>query len=170
MANLNLNRYPLTEKYLKARKVSLINPVTRFSKYVKGDEVYGVVIDLPVAPRICASLVAYINGAANIHFNHGEEYVGAAKKYMSVVKAASLLVMQANKLLDKAEPTKTFELPSGTSHNVYLLTAKGIYKFVYTPSSLTEEQQDERVFNIACRNLMRELHEAQLKDRQQKNN
>jgi hypothetical protein len=164
MANIKL-RYPVTEKYLIARRSSLVTPAKRFEKFIKGDEVYGVVIDMPVAPRIAATLVAYINGAANIHFNHGEEYVGAATRYLSVVKAASLLVMQAEKIRDNTELVKSFDMPSGTDYNVYLLTKEGIRKLVYRPAEIKPDDENMKLFHFASQNLMKELHEAQLKDR-----
>lgn len=165
MASNNFHRYPVTQKYLMARKSSIMTPASRFEKFIKGDEVYGIILDMPVAENVIATLVAYINGAANIHYNNGLEYVGAAKKYLDVVKAANLYVQYANEIFDRAERVAYFDLPKSHEYTAYFLTAKGIYRYAYVPSELAKDDEKGRIFHFGCRNLMRELHEAQLKDR-----
>lgn len=166
MANKNTHRYPVTQKYLMARKSSMVTPASRFEKFIKDNEVYGIVLDMPVAPNVIATLVAYVNGAANVHYNSGLEYVGAAKKYLDVVKAANAYVRYANELLDRTERVAYFDLPTTQEYTAYFLRANGIYKYTYIPSELAKDDEKGRIFHFGCRNLMRELHEAQLKDRQ----
>lgn len=159
-------RYPVTKNYIIARGQSLAAPFDRFSKFLKDkDHVFGVVVDMPVAPRVIATLVAYANGAGNVYFNTGAEYVGAARKYLQVVKAAQMLVYQGSKMLPTAEKATDADMPTEAVYNVNLLTRNGTYHFTYKPKELKEDDEAGRMFAYLCTNLMKELHEAQMLDK-----
>lgn len=158
-------RYPVTKNYLVARSQSLAAPFQRFARFLENEmTVYGVVIDMPTAPKIAATLVAYANGAGNVYFNNGAEYAGAARRYMSVVRAAQMLIYEANQIADRGEPAKNFDMPSDLSYSCYLLTKNGPLHYVYKPSELDKKDREPMLFNYCIRNLMKELHEAQLMD------
>lgn len=166
MAIKNTDRYSVTRKYLEARSSAFRIDPARFKKFldVNNMETYGVVTDLPVSRRVSATLSAYINGAANMYFNHGIEYVGAASRYIEVAKAAQLLIAQGDIIKKNAIKVTSYDLPAGLDYNAYILTTGGIYKITYRPSELKDDDKEMRLFDVCCRNLMRELHDAQVKD------
>jgi hypothetical protein len=72
-----LDPYPVTPKYLATRSSALHIPPAQFSNMkFKSDEVYGVIVDMPMSPIIMVTMVCFINGAANLYFNNGAEYTG----------------------------------------------------------------------------------------------
>ena len=75
------DRYPVTQKYLMTRGQALNFPVKFFQGNFKKDDVYGMVIDIPMPSNILTTMVCFINGAANLYFNNGGEYTGASQKY-----------------------------------------------------------------------------------------
>ena len=94
-----LDPYPVTPGYLATRNSALHIPPMQFSNMkFKSDEVYGMVIDIPMGQTVMVTMVCFINGAANLYFNNGGEYTGASTKYKSVVQAARNLVVNANEL------------------------------------------------------------------------
>ena len=86
-----LDRYMVTEKYIVTRGTALHFPPKIFGKLVTSkDTIYGVVVDMPMSPTLLGTLVMYINGAANLYFNNGAEYIGAAQKYQTVAQPARI--------------------------------------------------------------------------------
>jgi len=89
-----LDRYMVTEKYIVTRGTALHFPPKIFGKLVTSkDTIYGVVVDMPMSPTLLGTLVMYINGAANLYFNNGAEYIGAAQKYQTVAQPARIAVV-----------------------------------------------------------------------------
>lgn len=81
MPSRNLSdRYSVTPKYLMTRNQAINFPPSFFKLPLKKNDVYGVVIDIPMSSQILATMVCFINGAANLYFNNGTEYSGAAQK------------------------------------------------------------------------------------------
>ncbi|MBO5163453.1 MAG: hypothetical protein J6B75_03300 [Ruminococcus sp.] len=159
-----LDRYPVTQKYLMTRNQALNFPIDFFKGNFKKNDVYGVVIDIPMPGNILTSMVCFINGAANLYFNNGSEYTGASQKYRTLVQAAHNLVASSNYLLPKCEKTTQFDLPRGRSHNVFLLTKGGVYKAVFTPGVIPEDEPEKRTIYVLYQKVLGELRNCQLKD------
>ena len=102
MPNSITGRYSVTQKYLMTRGQAINFPAKFFNTNFKKDEVFGVVVDIPMASDILTTMVCFINGAANLYFNNGGEYTGASQKYLSLVQATHALVSNAGQLLPKA--------------------------------------------------------------------
>ena len=124
-----LDRYMVTEKYIVTRGTALHFPPKIFGKLVTSkDTIYGVVVDMPMSPTLLGTLVMYINGAANLYFNNGAEYIGAAQKYQTVAQPARIAVASAPRLLPEAVKTTATDLPNAQHHYIYLISKNGIYK------------------------------------------
>lgn len=164
MANSNTGRYNVTQKYLMTRGQAIHFPAKFFDVKLKKDDVYGVVIDIPMSPEILATMVCFVNGAANLYFNNGGEYSGAAQKYRNLVQASRTLVTNINPLLKKAEKVTAFDLPVGRTHNIYLLTKGGIYKKEIKPGIIPEEETELRTAYVLYQRVLNELRNCQLKD------
>lgn len=161
-----LDRYPVNEKYIVTRGTALHFPPKMFGNLVPtADTVYGAVIDMPVSPTLLCTIVLYINGAANLYFNNGSEYIGAAQRYQPVAQASRVAVTNAQQLLSQATRTKTFDMPNAQWNYIYLLTKKGIYKKELRLSNLPEESAEMKNFFALYQQVMRYLRSAQLKDR-----
>ena len=162
-----LDPYPVTPKYLQTRNSALHIPPGQFSGIkFKPEEVYGVVIDIPMGPAVLATMVCFIDGAANLYFNSGAEYTGASTKYKTVVQAARNLVLNASPLKEQGKRTSQFPLPVGGIHFVYLMTKRGTFKAEIDPRSLGENDKEKRVVYYLYQQVMGALREAQLRDAQ----
>ena len=80
-----------------------------------------------MSPTLLGTLVMYINGAANLYFNNGAEYIGAAQKYQTVAQPARIAVASAPRLLSEAVKTTATDLPNAQHHYIYLISKNGIY-------------------------------------------
>ena len=158
--------YLVTEEYLMTRSAALHFPAKQFNGMLpsKGS-VYGMVIDMPMDPRTVATLVVYINGAANLYFNNGGSYTGASQRYQSLVQASRLLVINGTRILPEAKKTKQLSMPLGQPHNIFLLTRNGIYEKQVMPTEVSQESKDVQSVYFLYQQVMRELRSAQLKDR-----
>lgn len=163
-----LDPYPVTPKYLQTRNSALHIPPAQFKDIkFKSEEVYGVVIDIPMGPAVLATMVCFINGAANLYFNNGAEYTGASTKYKTVVQAARNLVLNSTPLKAKeGKRTSAFALPVAGKHFVYMMTKRGVYKAEIDPRTLTENDKEKRVVYYLYQQVMGALREAQLRDAQ----
>lgn len=160
-----LDPYPVTPKYLQTRNSALHIPPGQFSGIkFKPEDVYGVVIDIPMGPAVLATMVCFINGAANLYFNNGAEYVGASTKYKSVVQAARNLVLNATSLKALGKRTSAYPLPVGGNHFVYMMTKRGTYKVELDPRTLTENDKEKRVVYYLYQQVMGALRLAQMRD------
>lgn len=160
----NLDRYSVTQKYLMTRGQAINFPSKVFNLNLKKDDVYGVVIDIPMGPEVLTSMVCFINGAANLYFNNGGEYTGAAQKYRNLVQASHALVANSGQILPKCTKVKAYDLPTGRTHFIYLLTKGGIYKTVLKPGMIPEEETEMRTFYVLYQRVLGELRNCQLKD------
>lgn len=156
-------RVPVSKTYLSTRFQALHLSPSNFTQFMKTSTVYGVVVDMPMAPTVITTLACYINGAANLYFSNGRDYSGAAQRYPGVVQAARVFVANAARYIDKLDPVSNFELPAGRTHYAYILTTSGIYRMELDSASNTGST-DERVFKNLYHRLMSELRGAQLKD------
>lgn len=164
MPNRNTDRYNVTQKYLMTRAQAINFPADFFDARFKKDQVFGVVIDIPMSSEVLATMVCFINGAANIYFNNGGEYTGASMKYRNLVQATHTLVANAGDILKKCEKTKKFDLPTGRSNNIFLLTKGGIYKTVIQTGYIPEDQPELRTFYVLYQRVLSEIRNCQLKD------
>ena len=139
-------------------------PANFFSENFKKDQVFGVVIDIPMSSEVLTTMVCFINGAANIYFNNGGEYTGASMKYRSLVQAAHSLVANAGDVLKKCEKTKKFDLPTGRTNNIFLLTKNGVYKTQINAGYIPEDQPELRAFYVLYQRVLSEVRSCQLKD------
>lgn len=158
------DRYPVTQKYLMTRNQALNFPISYFKGNFKKNDVYGVVVDIPMPGNVLTSMVCFINGAANLYFNNGGEYTGASQKYRTLVQAAHNLVSSCNYLLPKCEKTTRFDIPRGRSHNLFLLTKNGVYKTEFAPGLIPETEPEKRTIYVLYQKVLGELRSCQLKD------
>lgn len=168
MARSNSDRYPVTQKYLMTRGQAINFPSKFFNRDFKKDDVYGVVVDIPMSPQVLSTMVCFINGAANLYFNNGGEYSGAAQKYRNLVQASHALVANAGQLLPKCSKVKAYDLPTGRTHFIYLLTKSGIYKAEVRPGLIPEDQPELRTVYVLYQRVLNELRNCQLKDEAEK--
>lgn len=157
-------RYPVTQKYLMTRNQALNFPISFFQGNFKKNDVFGMVIDIPMPNNILTSMVCFINGAANLYFNNGSEYTGASQKYRNLVQAAHNLVANAGILLPKCEKTTRFDLPQGRTQNIFLLTKGGVYKVSLKPGVIPETEPEMRTVYVLYQKVLNELRSCQLKD------
>jgi len=161
-----LDPYPVTPQYLATRNSALHIPATQFKGFqIKPEEIYGVIVDIPMGQTVLLSMVCFINGAANLYFNNGGEYTGASTKYKSVVQAARNLVVNAGPIKQYAKRTSQFPLPVGTVHYVYLLTRRGVYRTEIQPATISTEEKEKRAVYYLYQQVMSALRTAQLRDR-----
>ena len=160
-----LDPYPVTPQYLATSSSALHIPPAQFSNMkFKADEVYGVIVDMPMSPIIMVTMVCFINGAANLYFNNGAEYTGASTKYKSAVQAARNLVVNANQIKPLAKKTSQFPLPTSGVHYVYLLTKRGTYKVEIDPRNPGALEREKRVIHYLYQQVMTTLRLAQMRD------
>ena len=164
MPNRMTDRYNVTQKYLMTRGQAINFPADFFEVKFKRDQVFGVVIDIPMTSDVLTTMVCFINGAANLYFNNGGEYTGASQKYRNLVQAAHTLVANAGQLLPKAEKTKQYDLPKGRTNNIFILTKGGVYKTEIKAGLIPEEEQELRTFYVLYQRVLSEIRSCQLKD------
>ena len=170
MPNRSTDKYNVTQKYLTTRAQAINFPANLFNTNFKKDQVFGVVIDIPMSSEVLTTMVCFINGAANIYFNNGGEYTGASQKYRNLVQAAHNLVANAGPLVKKCEKTKKFDLPTGRTNNVFLLTKGGIYKTQIHTGLIPEDQPELRAFYVLYQRVLGEIRNCQLKDDAERRN
>ncbi|MBR0140914.1 MAG: hypothetical protein IJM19_01525 [Ruminococcus sp.] len=158
------DRYPVTQKYLMTRGQAINFPSQFFKGNFKKTDVYGVVIDIPMPNNVLTTMVCFINGAANLYFNNGNEYTGASQKYRNLVQATHNMVANANILVPKCEKVKSYDIPRGRIHNIFLLTRSGIYKTELHPGVIPETEPEKRTFYVLYQRVLNELRNCQLKD------
>ncbi|EWM54682.1 hypothetical protein [Ruminococcus flavefaciens] len=165
MPNRMTDRYNVTQKYLMTRGQAINFPAQYFSNYIKKkNDVFGVVIDIPMSADVLTTMVCFINGAANVYFNNGGEYTGASQKYRNLVQATHTLVANAGALLSKCEKTKSYDLPKGRTNNIFLLTRNGVFKTQIEAGFIPEEEQELRSFYVLYQRVLSEIRTCQLKD------
>ncbi len=157
-------RYAVIQKYLMTWGQAINFPGRFFNANFKKNEVFGVVIDIPMSPTVLTSMVCFINGAANLYVNNGGEYTGASQKHRNLVQATHTLVSNAGQLLPKCQKTKTYDLPKGKTHNILLLTKNAVYKREIEPGIIPETEPELRTFYVLYQRVLNELRSCQLKD------
>ncbi len=171
MPNRMTDRFNVTQKYLMTRGQALNFPYQPFAQFIKNkNDVYGVVIDIPMSADVLTTMVCFINGAANIYFNNGGEYTGAAQKYRNLVQASHTLVANADQLLPKCKKTKQFDLPKGRTNNIFLLTRSGVYAAQIQAGAIPEEEQELRSIYVLYQRVLNEIRTCQLKDEADRRN
>ncbi|WP_028521695.1 hypothetical protein [Ruminococcus flavefaciens] len=171
MPNKMTDRFNVTQKYLMTRGQAIGFPYQPFTQFIKGkNDVYGVVIDIPMSADVLTTLVCFINGAANIYFNNGGEYTGAAQKYRNLVQATHTLVANAGQLLPKCKKTKQYDLPKGRTNNIFLLTKGGVYEAQIQAGIIPEEEQELRNIYVLYQRVLNEIRTCQLKDEADRRN
>ncbi|MCQ2407222.1 MAG: hypothetical protein MJ065_01685 [Oscillospiraceae bacterium] len=165
MANKQFNnRIVVSKPYLVTRNQALRLSPSNFTQFMKTSTVYGVIIDMPMAPTVITTLACYVNGAANLYFSNGTDYSGAAQRYPGVVQAARVLVNNAARYATDETRVNTLELPNTRDHLVYILTTNGIHRVTINP--LPNQQTPElRALLVLYQRVMGELHNAQMKDK-----
>ena len=166
------DRYNVTQKYLMTRGQAINFPAQYFDNFakMKRNDVFGVVIDIPMSADVLTTMVCFINGAANIYFNNGGEYTGAAQKYRNLVQASHTLVANAGQLLPKCKKTKQFDLPKGRTNNIFLLTRSGVYAAQIQAGAIPEEEQELRSIYVLYQRVLNEIRTCQLKDEADRRN
>ena len=166
MANQTPNfvrRVPVSKPYLVTRNQALHLSPSNFKQFMEKNDVYGVIVDMPMGGTVLTTLACYVNGAANLYFSNGNDYSGAAQRYPGVVQAARVFVSNAATMIEGLTPTKTLELPINNRHYAYILTTHGIYRLDLESNTNTGTPQ-ERVFKTLYHRVMGELRSAQMKD------
>ena len=164
MPNKNTGRYNVTQKYLMTRGQAINFPAQFFNANFKKNEVFGVVVDIPMSSDVLTTMVCFINGASNLYFNNGGEYTGASQRYRNLVQATHALVANAGQLLPKCQKTTKFDLPVDRTSNIFLLTKGGIYKTEIKAGILPAEEVEKRNIYVLYQRVLAELRSAQLKD------
>ena len=167
MANKNPSfnkRVPVSKPYLVTRNQALRLSPSNFTQFMKQSTVYGVIVDMPMAPTVMTTLACYINGAANLYFSNGNDYSGAAQRYPGVVQATRIFVTNAARFISEENRVHTLELPNSRSHFAYILTTNGIHRLEINPLQ-GQQTPAERAFLAMYQRVMGELHTAQLKDK-----
>lgn len=159
-----IRRVPVSKPYLVTRNQALHLSPANFTSFLENTDVYGVVVDMPMAGQVITTLACYVNGAANLYFSNGGDYSGAAQRYPGVVQAARVFVSNAATMLEDLQPVKTLELPVNNRHFAYILTKRGIFRLDMDSQSNTGTPQ-ERVFKMLYHRVMGELRSAQMKDK-----
>lgn len=159
-----LDRYTASQKYIVSRGKALTFPSSPFKMEFKDNQVYGAVIDMPMSPTVLATLVCFANGAANLYFNLGGEYVNASARYRGVAQAAFDFIKNATSCLDCCEKTTKFDMPTAGKNFVYLLTKSGVYKTVIAPNAIPADDINRKKLHYYYQRVMGELRTAQLKD------
>ena len=165
MANKQFNnRIVVSKPYLVTRNQALRLSQSNFTQFMKTSTVYGVIVDMPMAPTVITTLACYVNGAANLYFSNGTDYSGAAQRYPGVVQAARVLVTNAARYATEETRVNTLELPNTRDHFVYIMTTNGIHRVTVNP--LPNQQTPElRALLVLYQRVMGELHNAQMKDK-----
>ncbi len=165
MANKQFNnRIVVSKPYLVTRNQALRLSPSNFTQFMKTSTVYGVIVDMPMAPTVITTLACYVNGAANLYFSNGTDYSGAAQRYPGVVQAARVLVNNAARYATEETRVNTLELPNTRDHFVYIMTTNGIHRVTVNP--LPNQQTPElRALLVLYQRVMGELHNAQMKDK-----
>lgn len=159
-----VDRYPVCKEYIITRGKALTFSPDHFKGIEIGnDTVYGVVIDMPMGPQLLTTLVCFINGAANLYFNRGGDYSGAAQRYPSVVQNTRAFVLNADQFVGMAQKVNQFDLPHQRAHYVHFLTKNGIYKLEINPNELQTDEK-RRLLYAMYQRVMSELRTSQLKD------
>jgi hypothetical protein len=157
-------QYVAKEEYLKTRRQAFSVPGDILQVPIENNNtVYGVIVDMPLGPSSLGTLICYLNGACNLHFNNGDGIFRMGEKYRNVAVVSRAFVKAMDIAVNVSEKTEKFPLPSGTNHFVYLLTENGIYKTDFDITSI-DNPVKRKIFN-GCQNVMKELRLAQLKDR-----
>lgn len=164
MPNRNTGRYNVTQKYLMTRGQALNFPAQYFGTNFKKNDVFGIVMDIPMSDSVLTTMVCFINGAANVYFNNGGEYTGASQKYRNLVQAAHNLVANSSQLVPKCTKTKAFDIPSGRTQHIFLLTKSGVYRTEIKPGIIPEDQPELRSFYVLSQQVLNEIRNCQLKD------
>ena len=158
------DRYTASQRYIVSRGKALTFPAAAFDKPLKPKQVFGVVIDIPMSPTVLSTMVCFMNGAAHLYFNLGGEFTGAAQRYRGVAQASYDFVKAATDLLDGAEKTTKFDMPTSGKNFVYFLTKSGVYKTVITPNAIPADNDTMKKIHYYIQRVMSELRTAQLKD------
>lgn len=158
-------RVPVSRQFLTTRNQALRLSPSNFTQFMKESTVYGVIVDMPMSATVLTTLACYINGAANLYFNNGTDYSGAAQFHPGVVQATRMFVNFAATLISETtEKTDSFELPSGNVHFAYVLTTGGVYRFELS-TIMSQNTEEQRTFMRLYQRVLGELHLAQMKDR-----
>ena len=67
-------------------------------------------------------------------------------------------------LLPKCERAKQFDIPRDRTHNVFLLTRKGVYKTEIPSGLIPESEPEKRTIYMLYQRVLNELRNCQLKD------
>ena len=86
------------------------------------------------------------------------------QKYRNLVQATHNMVANANILVPKCEKVKSYDIPRGRIHNIFLLTRSGIYKTELHPGVIPETEPEKRTFYVLYQRVLNELRNCQLKD------
>lgn len=164
MPNRSTDRYDVTQKYLMTRGQAINFPSQYFGNKLKKDDVFGVVIDIPLTSTVLATMVCFVNGAANLYFNNGGEYSGASQRYRNLVQASHTLVANAGVILKNCKKTKQYDLPMNRTHNIFLLTKGGVYRTEIPAGVIPADYPEMRTFYVLYQNVLNELRSSQLKD------
>ncbi len=161
----SFDNYMVTPRYLSSRDMALHFPASKLGKF-GNNEVYGIVIDMPMNPVLLCTMSVFANGACNLHFNSGIEYTGAATRHQTVIQPARQLLANAPKLLAESERTKQFSLPMNREHYIYLLTKKGVYKKVLSPLTIQTASKEAQTVYVLYQQLLKVMRSAQLQDKE----
>ncbi len=161
-----IDRYDACQSYLVNRIRGLtIPPVAVGVKLNADNQVYGAVIDMPMGRDLLTTGVFLMNGSANLYFNTGGGVLGMGR-HQPVSTAVRAFLVNAGQCLPSCEHVREFDLPTLTTHYIYLLTRRGVYKMSLNPNTILTEPDDNKklIFSMYQR-VLNEVRNAQLKER-----
>jgi hypothetical protein len=165
--NLQRNPYTVTEKYIATRKAGFnIEGRMLNLKPEHKDQVYGVIVDITISNTVLASLLCYLNGAANLFFNDGSSYENISANHREVAKIAQAFVISSQHAFqypEQLQKTTSHPLPNNLVHYVYLLTQGGTYKIEIDPLTYKTNPLHNKLFQ-GYNTVMNVIKDAQLID------
>lgn len=142
------NPYSVTEDYIATRASAFRIKADVFGvKTEHFDQIYGVIVDIPLSPTVISTLICYINGAVNLLFNDGSQVPKEViAKRADVSKIGQAFVIASQNAFETAEKVVSYPLPAARVHYVFLLTQRGILRHIIDPQSVNTDPVKKKLF------------------------
>lgn len=159
------NPYAVTENYIASRAAAFQIKGDIFGiKPEHFDQVYGVIVDIPLSPIVMGTLICYINGAVNLFFNDGSQVPrDALLNRTDVAKIGQAFVIASQNAFESAEKINSYPLPTSRVHYVYLLTGGGILRHTIDPQSVNTNPAKKKLY-VSYSAVMDVLKEVNIKN------
>lgn len=158
------NPYAVTENYIASRAAAFQIKANTFGiKPEHYNQVYGVIVDIPLTPTVIGTLMCFINGAVNLFFNDGSQVPREALlNRTDVAKIGQAFVISSQNAFETAEKVTSYPLPTNRVHYVSMLTAGGIVRHVIDPHSVNTDPVKKKLY-VSYSTVMDILREVNIK-------